>query len=157
MLDDVLTKDHDRIDSDLKEFLVSLSSNADKDKLLSVKDSLKNHMFWEEEYLFPEVLNENELRVKGLEAEHGSIIKLLDEISRLISIDELSEAIKKTQAVMRVLKGHNETEEGYIYLELDKLDQEKQASLILQQVKHASAPKDWTCKVLRTGSLKKYL
>ncbi len=52
MLDDVLTKDHDRIDSDLKEFLVSLSSNADKDKLLSVKDSLKNHMFWEERISF---------------------------------------------------------------------------------------------------------
>lgn len=154
MLDNVLTKDHERVDKYLEEFLQSLNLKPNLEKLYLIKESLKNHMFWEEEYLFPEVLNENELRVKGLEAEHGSIIKLLDEISRLISIDELSEAIKKTQAVMRVLKGHNETEEGYIYLELDKLDQEKQASLILQQVKHASAPKDWTCKVLRKNSLR---
>ena len=154
MLDNVLTKDHERVDKYLEEFLQSLNLKPNLEKLYLIKESLKNHMFWEEEYLFPEVLNENELRVKGLEAEHGSIIKLLDEISRLISIDELSEAIKKTQAVMRVLKGHNETEEGYMYLELDKLDQEKQASLILQQVKHASAPKDWTCKVLRKNSLR---
>lgn len=154
MLDNVLTKDHERVDKYLEEFLQSLNLKPNLEKLYLIKESLKNHMFWEEEYLFPEVLNENELRVKGLEAEHGSIIKLLDEISRLISIDELSEAIKKTQAVMRVLKGHNETEEGYIYLELDKLDQEKQASLILQQVKHASAPNDWTCKVLRKNSLR---
>ncbi len=154
MLDNVLTKDHERVDKYLEEFLQSLNLKPNLEKLYLIKESLKNHMFWEEEYLFPEVLNENELRVKGLEAEHGSIIKLLDEISRLISIDELSEAIKKTQAVMRVLKGHNETEEGYIYLELDKLDQEKQASLILQQVKHASAPKDWTCKVLKKNSLR---
>ncbi|EFD92395.1 MAG: hypothetical protein BJBARM5_1099, partial [Candidatus Parvarchaeum acidophilus ARMAN-5] len=138
MLDDVLTKDHDRIDSDLKEFLVSLSSNADKDKLLSVKDSLKNHMFWEEEYLFPSIIKGNELRIKGLEAEHGSIIKLLDEVLKQLSLNDKNEAIKKTEAVLRVIKGHNETEEGYIYIGLDRLDPKKQAELMLEGSKACS-------------------
>ncbi|MCL5976237.1 MAG: hemerythrin domain-containing protein [Candidatus Parvarchaeota archaeon] len=154
MLDSVLTKDHERIDAYLNDFLLSLSLKPDTDKLAFIVSSLRNHMFWEEEYLFPEIFEENKLRIQGLEAEHGAILKLLEEVKRLIFIDELEDAKKKTQAVMRVLKGHNEAEEGYIYLELDKLESQKQADLLLKEVEHASAPKDWVCKVLRTGSLK---
>ncbi len=154
MLDSVLTKDHERIDAYLNDFLLSLGLKPDMDKLALIVSSLRNHMFWEEEYLFPEIFEENKLRVQGLEAEHGAILKLLEEVKRLISINELEDAKKKTQAVMRVLKGHNEAEEGYIYLELDKLESQKQADLLLKEVEHASAPKDWICKVLRTGSLK---
>ena len=154
MLDSVLTKDHERIDVYLNDFLLSLSSKPDLDKLDTIVSSLRNHMFWEEEYLFPEIFEENKLRIQGLEAEHGAILKLLDEIKRLLSINEIEDAKKKTQGVMRVLKGHNEAEEGYIYLELDKLESQKQADLLLKEVEHASAPKDWTCKVLRKGSLK---
>ena len=124
------------------------------DKLALIVSSLRNHMFWEEEYLFPEIFEENKLRIQGLEAEHGAILKLLEEVRRLISINEIEDAKKKTQAVVRVLKGHNEAEEGYIYLELDKLEKQKQADLLLKEIEHASAPKDWVCKVLRTGSLK---
>lgn len=154
MLDSVLTKDHERIDLYLNDFLLSLSSKPDLDKFALIVSSLRNHMFWEEEYLFPEIFEENKLRIQGLEAEHGSILKLLEEVKRLISINELEDAKKKTQAVMRVLKGHNEAEEGYIYLELDKLEKQKQADLLLKEVEHAAAPKDWICRVLRTGSLK---
>jgi hemerythrin superfamily protein len=152
MLDSVLTKDHERIDVYLNEFLLSLSSKPDMDKLSLIVSSLRNHMFWEEEYLFPEILEENKLRIQGLEAEHGSILKLLDEVKRLISINELEDAKKKTEAVMRVLKGHNEAEEGYVYLKLDELESQKQADLLIKEVEHASAPKDWICRVLRTGS-----
>ena len=152
MLDSVLTKDHERIDVYLNEFLLSLSSKPDIDKLSLIVSSLRNHMFWEEEYLFPEILEENKLRIQGLEAEHGSILKLLDEVKRLISINELEDAKKKTEAVMRVLKGHNEAEEGYVYLKLDELESKKQADLLIKEVEHASAPKDWICRVLRTGS-----
>ena len=154
MLDSVLTKDHERIDAYFNEFLLSLSSKPDIDKLDLIVSSLKNHMFWEEEYLFPEIFEENKLRIQGLEAEHGAILKLLDEAKRLISLNELDDAKKKTQGVMRILKGHNEAEEGYVYLELDKLPSEKQAELLLKEVEHAFAPKGWICKVLRSGSFK---
>ncbi|MGC8533121.1 MAG: hemerythrin domain-containing protein [Candidatus Parvarchaeum sp.] len=154
MLDSVLTKDHERIDLYLNDFLLSLSLNPDLDKFALIVSSLRNHMFWEEEYLFPEIFEENKLRIQGLEAEHGAILKLLEEVKRLISINELEDAKKKTEAVIRVLKGHNEAEEGYIYLELDRLESQKQADLLLKEVENASAPKDWVCKVLRTGSLK---
>ncbi|MCL4398594.1 MAG: hemerythrin domain-containing protein [Candidatus Parvarchaeota archaeon] len=154
MLDSVLTKDHERIDAYFNDFLLSLSSKPDVDKLDLIVSSLRNHMFWEEEYLFPEIFEENRLRIQGLEAEHGAILKLLEEVKKLISVNEIEDAKKKTQGVMRVLKGHNEAEEGYIYLELDKLESKKQAGLILKEVEHASAPKGWTCRVLRAGSLK---
>jgi hemerythrin superfamily protein len=153
MLDSVLTKDHKRIDVYLNDFLLSLSSKPDMDKFDLIVSSLRNHMFWEEEYLFPEIFEENKLKIQGLEAEHGSILKLLAEVKRLVFINELEDAKKKTQGVIRILKGHNETEEGYIYLELDKLESKKQADLFLKEVEHASAPDDWTCRVLRTGSL----
>ncbi len=154
MLDSVLTKDHSRIDVYLKDFLESLSTKPDTEKLSIIKDSLTNHMFWEEDYLFPEIYENNGLRIRGLEAEHGAIIKLLNEVERLVDMNQIEDAKKKTEAVMRVLKGHNEAEEGYIYLELDKLDPEKQASLLLEEVKHASASQGWICKVLRNNSLK---
>ncbi|MEM0143989.1 MAG: hemerythrin domain-containing protein [Candidatus Parvarchaeum sp.] len=154
MLDSVLTKDHERIDSYLNDFLSSLNSRPDMDKFDLIVSSLRNHIFWEEEHLFPEILEDNKLRIQGLEAEHGAIIKLLDEVKRLITANESEDAKKKTQGLMRVLKGHNEAEEGYIYLELDKLGNEKQAELFLKEIEHAKAPKDWVCKVLRTGSLK---
>lgn len=154
MLNSVLTKDHERIDAYLNDFFLSLSSKPDMNKLSLIVSSLKNHMFWEEEYLFPEIFEENKLRIKSLEAEHGAILKLLEEVKRLISINELEDAKEKIQAVMRVLKGHNESEEGYIYFELDKFESQKQAYLLLKEVEHAAAPKDWICTVLRTGSLK---
>jgi hemerythrin superfamily protein len=151
MLDSVLTGDHERIDTYLEDFLQSLSSKPDTEKLEIIKSSLRNHMFWEEEYLFPEILRENRLRILGLEAEHGAITKLLDETAKLVLANNLQEAIKKTEALIRVLKGHNEAEEDYVYLELDKLSKNKQAELLLQEVKCASAPKGWICRVLKTN------
>ncbi len=149
MLDSVLTKDHKRIDKYLEGFLLSLTSKPDLKKLEVIISSLRNHMFWEEEHLFPEVFEDNKSRIQGLEAEHGAITKLLLEIKRLISVNDITEAKKKTEAVIRVLKGHNDAEEGYIYLELDKLKDERQSALLVRELEHASAPSDWVCKALR--------
>lgn len=153
MLDSVLTKDHERIDGYLSDFLLSLSSRPDTGKLELAMSSLSNHMFWEEDFLFPEIFKENELRIKGLEAEHGAITNLFREILNLLSKNDAENAKKKTEAVIRVLKGHNDAEEGYIYLKLDKLDGAKQSDLLLKEVERSSAPEGWVCRILRKSAL----
>lgn len=149
MLQSVLSKDHARIDKQLMSFLFSLSENPDINMLTSAFSAIKNHMFWEEEFLFPAVEKGNEIMVKGLQAEHGAIWKLFDSINNDITKKDLQEAKNRTEALLRVIKGHNTSEETYIYKELDKLEPDQQAELLLKQVESSSAPKDWLCKVLR--------
>ncbi len=152
MLDEVLTDDHARIDLYLKQFLDSLKngSRIDEDSFHVAKVSLRNHIFWEEEYLFKAVYSGNEVLIKGLEAEHGSVWKMLDLIESLLRSESgKATVIKNTEALLRVLKGHNGTEEGGIYILLDKLSNEEQAALLAKEVALASAPAGWVCTVLK--------
>lgn len=149
MLYSVLSKDHKRIDNQIVSFLESLNDSPNTNTLMTAFGAIKNHIFWEEEYLFPAVEKGNETMVKGLEAEHGAIWKLFDSISDDLGKNDLKEAKNRTEALLRVLKGHNSSEENYIYREMDKLSTDQQAELLLRQVESSSAPKNWICKVLR--------
>ena len=149
MLQSVLSKDHARIDGQLMDFLSSLSEKPDAKMLTGAFSAIKNHMFWEEEFLFPAVEKGNEVMIKGLQAEHGAIWKLFDSINSDLNKKDLKEAKNRTEALLRVIKGHNSSEENYIYREMDKLNQDQQAELLLKEVESSSSPKEWICKVLR--------
>jgi Hemerythrin HHE cation binding domain. len=146
MLQSVLSKDHARIDRQLMDFLSSLSEKPDAKMLTDAFSAIKNHMFWEEEFLFPAVEKGNEVMIKGLQAEHGAIWKLFDSINSDLNKKDIKEAKNRTEALLRVIKGHNSSEENYIYREMDKLNQDQQAELLLKEVESSSSPRNGSVK-----------
>ena len=150
MLSNVLTKDHERVDKLLKTFFDSLRSGTPNESAFKGAEvGLKNHIYWEENFLFPAVYKENKAQIAGLGAEHGAIWKMLDELQDGMSKNDLKFVEWKAGGLLRVLEGHDINEENYIYKVLDRLTDEQQASLVLRVVESNRAPEGWICKILR--------
>jgi len=74
---------------------------------------------------------------------------LLDQVKEFLDANDVENAKKRTSAFMRVLLEHDGAEEGSVYPELDALEEEEQAKLILEEVKLAVVPSDWRCKLCK--------
>ncbi|MCL4399071.1 hemerythrin domain-containing protein [Candidatus Parvarchaeota archaeon] len=151
MLNDILQDDHARIAISLNNFWDGLKTGrVDTAGFLTAEKELKNHIFWEEEVLFPAVRNgETEGLIKRLEGDHGGIWNLLTAISSLIKDNRLEECYKRTTALINVLLLHDKTEEETIYLTFESLPDKKKRQLILSELDKVSVPESWTCKILR--------
>ncbi|MEM3670162.1 MAG: hemerythrin domain-containing protein [Thermoprotei archaeon] len=117
------------------------------DGLTALRESLVKHMYWEEEQLFKEVQNQVDPRmIRGLYAEHGSIIRLLNSVVSSVRIGEQGEAVSKLEALRRVLTGHNSNEDEGIYNVLNSLPKDVMDRLLAER---GNPPPDWQCAVLR--------
>lgn len=146
MLSQILTLDHRRLEDLVEEFLRSPSSQVFE----QIRKAYVNHIYWEEEHLFPRITDGSLLVVtRSLEIEHGSMWTLLDQVESYLASGRTEQAKEKMEEFMRVLLGHDSTEEGSVYQELEGLTEEEQAELILKEIELASPPKEWKCKALR--------
>lgn len=151
MISKILEEDHKKIGKLLEEFLNSLKEhNPDISKFNKSRDSIHNHIYWEESVLFRAVENDsNKLRIHGLEVEHGGIWKLLDKIDEYMNNGDSELALDRLEGLLRVLDSHNKAEEGTIYAQLEKQGEETQVRMIHFDVQNAKAPDGWTCSVMR--------
>lgn len=151
MLSDILEESHRRVDRHLQNYLESLrEGKAEPSEFEKAKNSLHNHIFWEESVLFRVIENgSNSARIHGLEVEHGGIWKLLDKIEGYAKTGEDELAIDRTEGLIRVLSTHNQAEERTVYGELEQQDINKQAEMILFEIEHAQPPEGWMCSILR--------
>ena len=151
MLNDLLQDDHERIGRLLYRFIDGLrNGKPDIKSFKDAKKELTDHIFWEEEYLFPSVRNDETVTlITGLEAEHGGIWKLIFSIDEYLAKGDNLECLKTVEALVRVLEGHNKSEEESIYLELEKLPEDSKRALILAEMDNVSLPEGWVCKILR--------
>lgn len=151
VISNVLEEDHRRVGEFLDKFLDSIrNGNPSENYFHSARESLHNHIFWEESVLFDAVRNEsNEARIHGLEVEHGGIWKLLDKIDEYVQNGEAELAIDRLEGLIRVLETHNGAEEKTVYSELESKDSDTQARLIMFEVEQARAPEGWVCKIMK--------
>ena len=146
MLGTVLTFDHRRLEELINNFL----QNPNPSLLEEIRRAYVNHIYWEEEFLFKRINNTSLLAViKGLEGEHAGMWALLDQVKEFLDANDVENAKKRISGFMRVLLGHDKTEEGSVYPELDALEEEEQAKLMLEEVKLAVVPLDWRCKLCK--------
>lgn len=151
LLSDILEEDHKRVGESLTCFLDSLREGKPSVSCFEkARNSLQNHIFWEESILFRTVENQaNAARIHGLEVEHGGIWKLLDKIEEYLNAGRGELATDRVEGLIRVLDAHNEAEEQTVYQELEKQDASTQARLILFEIEQARAPEGWVCNILR--------
>lgn len=151
VISDILIEDHKRVGEFLENFLNSIKNGKPSmDYFYSARDSLHNHIYWEESVLFRAIENEsNSARIHGLEVEHGGIWKLLDKIEKYVMEGDTSLAIDRVEGLLRVLYTHNKAEEGTVYRDLEDQDSTVQARLILFEVGQAKPPEGWICGIMR--------
>lgn len=146
MLGTVLTLDHRRLEELINDFI----QNPTPSLLEEIRRAYVNHIYWEEEFLFKKINNTSLLAIiKGLEGEHASMWALIDQVKEFLDANDVENAKKRIGGFMRVLLGHDKTEEGSVYPELDTLEEEEQAKLMLEEVKLAVVPLDWRCKLCK--------
>lgn len=146
MLSLVLTLDHRRLEELVEEFI----NSPDPSTYDKIRRAFINHIYWEEEFLFPKVSDSSLLAIiKALEIEHGSMWILLDQTKGYLDAGNIEEAKEKMNEFMRVLLEHDGAEEGSVYQQLDALSDEEKANLILEEIKLANPPEDWKCKAIR--------
>jgi len=146
MLGTVLTLDHRRIEELVNDFLQTPTLPLYE----KIRRAYVNHIYWEEEFLFKKINNSSLLIIiKSLEVEHGSMWMLLDQAKVFLDANDVENAKRKIDEFMRVLLEHDGAEEGSVYPELDALEEEEQAMLILEEVKLAVAPAYWRCKLCK--------
>ncbi|BDC17591.1 hemerythrin domain-containing protein [Acidianus sp. HS-5] len=146
MLASILTLDHRRLENLVEEFMKSPNESTYNE----IRNAYVNHIYWEEEFLFPKINNTTLLTImRALEVEHGSMWMLLDKVKEYLEGGKVEEAQEKISEFMRVLLEHDGAEEGSVYQELDQLSDEEQAELILEEIKIAVPPKEWKCKAIR--------
>lgn len=140
----ILTLDHRRLEELVENFMES----TDQASYNKVRNDYVNHIYWEEEFLFPKINNTTNLTIlRSLEVEHGNMWILLDKVRECLN--DVKEAQEKMREFMRVLLEHDGAEEGSVYQELDQLTDDEQAQLILEEIKIAVPPTDWKCKAIR--------
>lgn len=120
--------------------------------------ALRKHMYVEEEIIFPRVLahfgGEVLGVVRGLEAEHGAVLKLLEKARLALQMGDQASFRRELEGVLRVLHGgrgqlgHHQREEQTVYSLLDVLG-EKPLEELEREAEVAAAPEDWTSRSLR--------
>jgi regulator of cell morphogenesis and NO signaling len=144
-----LEEEHRQFDEELATFRAGLVDG--KWLTLPGAQTLRRHIYLEEEFLFPE------LRRSGLEApvmvmvrEHGEIWSVLDTIE-----DAAAAAMDTTLAreacdrLSDLLAEHNLKEERILYPAADRLISPESAASLRTAVKSASLPPEWQCEALR--------
>lgn len=152
MVDDSsLINDHREVDNNLGK-LTELISKGELDPELfkQISDSLKRHIYIEEEEIFPSLSQDDSdlrQRIQGLEMEHASIWMLLDRVGKEISVREIEISPKYIEEIISILKVHNIQEEEKVYPMIGTNGKFSKA-----QIHDYKIPEGWICHRLRRKS-----
>ncbi|MBX8632144.1 MAG: hemerythrin domain-containing protein [Thermoplasmata archaeon YP2-bin.285] len=141
--------EHRKMEADLRELRNRISDGGDVLGLLSeLEERLKNHIYVEEEILFPSLTDEEENRIaRGFEYEHAAILTLVDKIHRGISEGDMALALKKTESTLRLFSQHSRREEMTAYRSWTERTAGSGAKT--ERSFAGSLPKDWKCRFFR--------
>jgi hemerythrin superfamily protein len=115
-----------------------------QEELHRIRKQLLEHIYIEEELLFPHVPPEATGLIDGMLLEHGSICKLFYSTSEALKAGRISDATRALSLALRALRGHDIHEEKTVYPLLDKLSPE------VPQRGTINIPEDYECRILRT-------
>ncbi|MBX8639604.1 MAG: hemerythrin domain-containing protein [Thermoplasmata archaeon] len=154
MLMEIATVEHGEITDELSKFIGSIKENSvDEEKFLRFRKRLKNHMFAEEEVLFPAVVDAEHIRIaRGLEYEHAAIWLLAHRIASGLHRSDVGYVLKKAQSVTRLISFHIRREEETIYGFLEDNIEDDDAVDLIARMKSDTVPEDWVCRYLRDNS-----
>ncbi len=113
-------------------------------------EELRQHMFAEEELLFPQIRGRLAGPVADLEHEHGHIWDLADEVGALLGQGgDPAQVRRATARLMSLLAAHCAEEDLGIYSELEAILGPEGAWALMLEAERAAPPQDWVCSARR--------
>lgn len=142
---------HHRVEGYLMDFSEQLKQGRRETELIArAAEDLRQHMFIEEELLFPMTKEESAAAVASLEEGHGRICDLMEELQTLLHREADQSAIQTCSTrLMGVLAAHNAVEDLGIYPDLLNLLGMAKAQALLAKAEKAEVPRDWACVARR--------
>lgn len=142
---------HHRVEGYLIDFREEVEQDRREAGLLTrASEDLHQHMFVEEEFLFPLVKERLAAAVASLEEEHGRVCDLMEELRGLLSREADREALQAcTARLMGALAAHNTAEDLGIYPDLLALLGPARAQALLLEAERAEVPQGWACAARR--------
>ena len=118
------------------------TGELDLDLLDELENHLKNHMFQEEEYIFPAMAKMQNLRLEiaGFQTEHAALWKLFSMLHADLGNGKFDKVEKYANEIYKILREHNSREEIFIYKLMDD-------KAIKEMEKER--PAGWVCKKMR--------
>jgi len=116
--------DHDRLDEGFERYRRLKRENfaEAKQSFKTFFFGLKRHILWEEEILFPMFEDKTGMRDAGptavMRMEHRQIESLLDALHGKVRAGNPESDIEE-EAILRILKPHNDKEESILYPHID--------------------------------------
>lgn len=144
--------DHKEIDGFLNGFQATLSSGKPDSVLFrNGAARLRNHIYWEEEILFPKAEKSG---IRGptevMRVEHGEIWNVLSNMELILdSMTGTTQIQKLLSELTQLLKDHNIKEEQMLYPMCDQLIPPETSEGILKKTHTEKMPRDWVCVTLR--------
>lgn len=138
---------HHRVEGYLIDFCEELERGRRKAEFLArASTDLYQHMFMEEQFLFPLLKERLAAVVASLEEEHGRVLDLMEELHELLRRDADRETLQAcTARLMGALSAHNTAEDLGIYPDLLALLGPSRAQILLLEVEKAEVPRGWMC------------
>ncbi len=114
----------------------------DLDLMDELENHLKNHMFQEEEYIFPAMNKVQNLRLEiaGFQTEHAALWRLFSMIHSDIEKGKLDKIQKYLTEIYKILVEHNSREEIFVYKMMND-----DSMPVMEMVR----PEGWVCKKIR--------
>ncbi|MBI4243898.1 MAG: hemerythrin domain-containing protein [Planctomycetes bacterium] len=126
-IDDALSHDHEKLDALLKQVESAIASHSGETGKLTgtfIK-RLAYHMTWEENVLFPAVQRccscKGHRSIESLVSDHERIQESLDNLKAAIEVMSWDLAKDHLDNLKVLLQGHNYDEERGVYLDADRL------------------------------------
>ena len=112
------------------------------DLLDELENHLKNHMFQEEEYIFPAMSKMQNLRLEiaGFQTEHAAVWRLFNMIHQELDAKKYDKIEKYANEIYKILREHNGREEVFIYKLLNENSLPEMSN---------ERPNGWVCKKMR--------
>ena len=136
-----MSKDHDRLDALFASFAKTKDAGEAKSLFARFAAGLKTHIVWEEDLLFPPFEEKTGMRAMGptevMRAEHREIKEILSRIDE--NLQRSRDTAELHAALLDVLGGHNDKEEGILYPALDRLLSRAEAEKVLAEIERTPA------------------
>jgi hemerythrin superfamily protein len=137
-----LREEHKSAASNIGSIMQDLQNDElDLDIFNKFETDLKDHMYEEETYIFPELVDQFHLvnEVNGFETEHAAMWRILDHINEEIISQHFIKIKKYFDELSSILSDHDRREEEFIYSKMND-------NVSYQKIVR---PKNWKCSRLR--------
>lgn len=136
-IEDVLTRDHERIDAVFSRLTAALKEGSPRAgaPLRELLKHLGYHMQWEEEVLFPAARDIPRISQRGIESlliDHGRIRDTLSWLQSEVEAGHFESARVVMDSLRVFLIGHNRDEEHGIYAEADRYFPEERKKTVME-------------------------